>query len=218
MSYDNLIEEAFDHPEFPLIVEKMNSVYEKEKAERHKFREWLTDDVKAEFINGKTVMHSPVKRGHFSANSLLSTLLVTYVEKYNLGEVAFEKALIGMTRNDYEPDICFWKKETAVDFDDDMMICPVPDFIVEILSKSTQKHDRGVKFDDYAAHGVNEYWLVDYQKQIIEQYILAGNKYKLSGKFKATQTIESQSISGFKIMVDAIFNRKSFMEAMPGIF
>ena len=65
MNYENLIEEAFDHPDLPLIVEKMNSAYQKEKEERHKFREWLTDDVKAEFINGEIVMHSPfIKEKH----------------------------------------------------------------------------------------------------------------------------------------------------------
>ena len=38
---------------------------------------------------------------------------------------------------------------------------PAPDFIAEILSPSTDERDRGIKFEDYAAHGVGEYWLLD---------------------------------------------------------
>ena len=52
MNIDEFIEKIFARPDLPLVVEKMNSAYQKEKEERHKFREWLTDDVKAEFING----------------------------------------------------------------------------------------------------------------------------------------------------------------------
>ena len=49
---------------------------------------------------------------------------------------------------------------------------PAPDFIAEILSDSTASVDRGVKFQDYAAHGVGEYWIVDPVQQTIEQYRL----------------------------------------------
>ncbi len=38
---------------------------------------------------------------------------------------------------------------------------PAPDLIVEVLSESTEANDRGIKFEDYAAHGVVEYWIVD---------------------------------------------------------
>ena len=59
------------------------------------------------------------------------------------------------------PDICFWSKEKADGFLDDQMIFPAPDFVVEILSKSTTKNDRTIKHQDYAAHGIREYWIID---------------------------------------------------------
>lgn len=110
------------------------------------FREWLDEDKKAdcrpaEFINGEIVMHSPVKRKHWKASTLLSRILGVFTSLNNLGEIAVEKALIALTRNDYEPDICFWLKEKADVFLDDQMIFPAPDFVVEILSKSTTKND-----------------------------------------------------------------------------
>ena len=161
-----------------LIIEQARAILNDEANRRRTYREWPQDDFKAEcrpaeFINGEAIMHSPVKRRHLTASKLLENLLQNYVLVHDLGEVDTEKALVGMTRNDYEPDICFWNKETASTFDDDMMVHPAPDFIVEILSKSTASKDRatsvgGIKFEDYAAHGVREYWTIDPVRKSIE--------------------------------------------------
>lgn len=79
--------------------------------------------------------------------------------------------------------------------------------VVEILSKGTAKNDRGVKFDDYQAHRVNEYWIIDPMAKTVEQYRLGakGNTYELI--LKASQgTIECKSIMGFVIPIEAIFD------------
>jgi Uma2 family endonuclease len=52
------------------------------------------------------------------------------------------------------------------------MLFPAPDFVVEILSKGTARKDKGIKKEDYALHGVKEYWIIDPIKQTIEQYLL----------------------------------------------
>ncbi|GAB2598351.1 Uma2 family endonuclease [Spirosoma areae] len=41
------------------------------------------------------------------------------------------------------------------------MKLPAPDLVIEVLSKSTARRDRGVKFTDYAANGIAEYWIVN---------------------------------------------------------
>ena len=46
-----------------------------EKRRRQEFREWITEDVKAEFINGEMVIHSPVRRRHWKSSDFLSRLL-----------------------------------------------------------------------------------------------------------------------------------------------
>jgi len=45
-----------------------------------------------------------------------------------------------------------------------------PEFVVEIISKSTAKKDHIIKFAGYMWHGVKEYWIVDMYKQIIWVY------------------------------------------------
>ncbi len=179
MTSDALLQKILNHPQAPQLLKRVKVALEKEKRARIEFRNRLQDDEKAEFINGKIIRHTPTRRGHSAAGSHLSQLLHTFVSLYDLGELAREKALVACTRNDYLPDICFWKNEKTVDFGKDTMIHPAPDFITEILSKGTEKKDRGVKFEDYAKHGVEEYWLIDYRKEKIERYLAEDEVYVL---------------------------------------
>ncbi len=131
------------------------------KSKRIEFYNNISEQEKAEFINGAVIIHSPVMKRHNEANSNLHKLIDTFVYKHQLGFVGIEKILIQLTRNDYEPDICFFKSTKAKSFKSNQSLFPAPDFIVEVLSKGTAHRDRGIKFEDYAVHGIAEYWIVD---------------------------------------------------------
>lgn len=101
------VEKILQRPDAKLLVDKANYLLSAEYQKRMSFREWLDEDKKAdcrpaEFINGEIVMHSPVKRKHWKASTLLSRILGVFTSLNNLGEIAVEKALIALTRNDYE--------------------------------------------------------------------------------------------------------------------
>lgn len=214
-----LFHQLLDIPNLKLLLEDLHSTLIEEEKRRKEFREWLKPDVKAEFINGEIVMHSPVKRRHLHATKYLSKLLSTYVDIHNLGEVDSEKALVSLTRNDYEPDICFWKQDKATEFHDDLMIHPAPDLVIEILSKSTADRDRGIKYDDYAAHGIQEYWIIDAASQIIEVYLLDRDalQYQPPIILSVTDQLESRAVSGFQVPVLAIFDKATNLVALKNL-
>ena len=54
-----------------------------------------------------------------------------------------------------------------------------PDLVVEILSPSTAKYDKGRKMDIYGECGVKEYWLVDTANHAIEVYLPKDGRLKL---------------------------------------
>ena len=81
------------------------------------------------------------------------------------------------------------------------------DFVVEVLSDGTEHRDRGIKFNDYAAHGVAEYWIIDPQDETIEQYFLEGEVYKLHLKL-SEGLIRSKVVEGFAIEVKAVFEEE----------
>lgn len=204
----------------PLLVEAARKALEAEALRRQEFREWVEEDVKAEFINGQIVVHSPVKRRHRIASELLFQLINIFVRLKKLGEAGHEKAMVSLTRNDFEPGIAFWSKEKSAQFDDETMFHPAPDFVVEILSKKTAKNDRNIKFEDYARHGVREYWIIDPNKQVVEQYGLLtemDSSYLPYGKFVPGQDITSLAIPGFTIPVKAIFDEAVNLEALQDL-
>lgn len=48
----------------------------------------------------------------------------------------------------------------------------VPRFVMEVLSPSTEKYDRTEKKDIYREQEIDEYWIVDWEKKIVEIYNL----------------------------------------------
>jgi Uma2 family endonuclease len=162
------------------------------------------ENVKAEFINGTIIYHSPVMRRHWKVSMKVSKYLATHVDDNDLGEVGVEKVMISLTRNDYEPDIVFFSKEKASLFTKQQMHFPAPDLVVEILSDSTERNDRNIKFRDYASHGVKEYWIIDPDKNSLEQYLNTDNEFQLLHTF-TEGTLKTETVKGFHLDVRTIF-------------
>ena len=90
---------------------------------------------------------------------------------------------------------------------------PVPDLVVEVLSESTEPRDRGVKFEDFQAHGVGEYWIVDAGRAVIEQYVLRGAAFELVLK-SGSGELRSEVVPGFVVPVRAFFSAAENLAAL----
>ncbi len=213
--FDNpLLTTILAEPDAPALLVSLQNALETEQQKRHAFYAQVDENRKMEFINGEIVMQSPVTLFHNRATGRLYKLLDTYVTKHKLGIVGIEKLLIRLTRNDYEPDICFFGNEKVQALQGTTKLFPVPDFVVEVLSPSTEKTDRTTKLKDYALHQIREYWLIEPEKQYIEQYLLtANNDYELNLKAKQGK-VQSLVIEGFNLEIAAIFDDPKCDEEM----
>ena len=205
-----------NNPTAPSLVARLQTTLDAERLRRLQFYEEIDDDMKAEFINGEVIIHSPVKKEHTDATGLLYKIVDTFVRISKLGYVGYEKVMTALTRNDYEPDVVFFGNEKAKDFKKGHWKYHAPDFVVEVLSDGTEHRDRGIKFEDYEAHGVQEYWIIDPVEETIEQYFLQDGGYKLHLK-SGQGIIESRAIEGFSIEIRAIFDEKANLEALRKI-
>ncbi len=210
---DVLMEELKQKPNLKLLVNELTQLLQEEEQKRIAFYNSISESSKAEFINGEIIMHSPAKREHLGITGLLFSLMHYYVIMKNYGSVFTEIAMIQLTRNSYEPDIVFFNKEKAEKFTSGQTLFPAPDLIVEVLSPSTEKNDRGIKFTDYALHGISEYWMIDPVQKSTEQYFLQEETYLLEFKGK-TGSLSSKAIEGFTIPVQAIFEEKENIKAL----
>ncbi len=217
MLRDNeIIEPILQNLHMPELVEELNVRLKQVQLLREEFYKKIQPGDKWEFINGKIVMHSPAKEKHTVARQKLEYLLQTFVSIHELGQVRRETSLVALTRNDYLPDILFFNKQTSSNFKPNTWKYPIPDFVVEILSDGTASTGRGIKKEDYAAHGAKEYWLVDPDLQLVEQYLLDEKKkeFWLFTKKTVSDQIECKTIKDLSFPVAAIFDEKVKMQVV----
>jgi Uma2 family endonuclease len=181
-----------------------------------KFYNDITPEHKWEFINGEVIMHSPAINRHLMATKRLFALMDAHCLKKGCGEMHVEKAMTSFPRNDYEPDICFFGIAKASLIAPDTLKFPIPDLIVEVLSPSTEARDRGIKFADYASHGVREYWIIDTITESVELYRLADMAYPPVEPAK-DGLLSSDAIPGFEVPVRAIFDDEENLTALQNI-
>ncbi len=210
---DAILQPILESPSFPEYCAELNGALKAERERRHRFREELDETVKAEFINGEVFVHSPNQARHVRVRKFIASLLDAHVRKRRLGEVFDEKALVEFPRNDYEPDVIFFRSEKAAQIVGDTFFFPIPDLIVEVLSPSTEKNDRKIKFQDYARHGVEEYWIVEPKRCTIEQYLLEGARYP-SALPRREGMLQSHAIAGFSVPITSLFDEAENADAV----
>jgi Uma2 family endonuclease len=213
---DPAVETLARSPKLPRLVDELQRLLREEAGRREHFYRDLREDQKAEFINGEVIVQSPVKVKHLNATKRLLNIVGNYVDKHGLGTVFSEKALICLSRNDYEPDIVFYGNDKAGAFEPDQMKLPAPDMVVEVLSASTEKTDRGIKLEDYGEHGVGEYWIVDPDREVVEQYVLDAGRYRLESR-KDDGELHSVVVRGLHVPVRAIFDSRENLKALQQI-
>lgn len=155
---------------------------------RYTFADVLTWDEseRAEIIDGEVVMMAPPPSStHQEISMELSSQLHTYLKgkKCKVYAAPFAVRLFEMDGDNPE-DI-----DTMVEPDISIVCDPgkidkhgckgAPDMVVEILSPSTQRHDRFIKFSLYQRAGIREYWLVDPDSKTVQSFILEDGHYSV---------------------------------------
>ena len=75
------------------------------------------------------------------------------------------------------PDIAGWRRERMPVLPGDEPIRVVPDWVCEILSPSTRRHDLLVKKPYYAKVGVAYHWLIDREARTVTSYRLHSGQW-----------------------------------------
>ncbi|HKS95293.1 MAG TPA: Uma2 family endonuclease, partial [Terriglobia bacterium] len=80
-----------------------------------------------------------------------------------------------------------------------------PDLVVEILSPYRIPYDRVTKFEQYAKHGVGEYWIIDPVAETVDVYRLAGSRYDLKASLSGDQALETPLLPAWKMSLADLF-------------
>lgn len=134
-------------------------------------------EPREEIIGGKVVMMAAPSSNHNRVAGNIYTIFDLYLDGHICEPFGDHEALfLEEDTEEYQPDmmvVCDPDKVKS------KFVVGAPDLVVEVLSNSTARYDRGHKKDVYEKHGVREYWIVDPVRLSVEQYVLSEGKYVL---------------------------------------
>jgi len=81
----------------------------------------------------------------------------------------------------------------------------VPEMIIEILSPSTARHDKLLKFNKYLEAGVSEYWIVDPESKTLSVYLLKNGEY-ISRVYSEDVIVPVTALEGCEINMQSVFS------------
>lgn len=134
----------------------------------------------AEIIHGTLyVLPRPAPR-HANAASVLGGELSGPFQRGHGGPggwwILDEPELLLVPFEPMVPDIGGWRVERMPELPETAYFSIVPDWVCEVLSKSTESIDRNEKLPLYAAQGVAHVWLIDPIAKSLEVHVLGENR------------------------------------------
>lgn len=134
------------------------------------------EEPREELLNGKVFMMAGASVNHNQVSGNIYHIFRNYLKGKNCRPFG-DGVDVYLTDDDrFIPDAMIVCNKNIIKPDG---IHGAPDLIVEVLSPSTAKNDRGYKKDLYEQSGVKEYWIVDPISCSIEAYLLSNGKYTL---------------------------------------
>jgi Uma2 family endonuclease len=138
------------------------------------FLDWLTEEKRAEWVNGEIINTAPDNSEH---NDITSFLL-TIIRMTGQGKAYMEgmQTRLQQPLSRRQPDIVFISSQ-RLDIVKRTFIDGAPDLAIEVVSPDSRLRDYGDKLRDYEIAGVREYWIVDPLKENLEAYRLERGRY-----------------------------------------
>lgn len=170
------------------------------------------ENERAEIINGEAVMMAPPLTVHQEILAELARQLGNFLDgkpckvfPAPFGVRLFETDGESPENVDtlVEPDISVVCDKSKLD----RYGCRgAPDFIAEILSPSSLRHDRLVKLELYQKAGVREYWIVDPEYKSVQVFLLDASGFlRLREEYGSGDIAKVDSLDGCFIALNKVF-------------
>lgn len=132
----------------------------------------ISEDKRCELIDGVIYdMASPTRR-HQRIVVKLAHYFEAFIEEHGGScqvYVSIDTQLDKDDRTIVQPDLAVVCHEEELE----QRVWGAPEFVVEVLSKSTRNNDMTLKLHKYEGAGVKEYWIIDPEKQRVLVYLFS---------------------------------------------
>ena len=134
------------------------------------------EERREELMNGEIVAMSPATTNHNRIAFKIAVLFENHLKGKKCVPFGDGEYVFLSEKDHFVPDMMVVCDRDKIKRNG---VYGVPDLVVEVLSHSTVKNDRGYKKSVYERSGVPEYWIVDPFRKSIEVYLLKDNHYIL---------------------------------------
>lgn len=183
---------------------------------RYSYADYLTwmDDKRRELINGFIKMMSPAPRRIHQEVASSLFLIIGYQLANNPCRAYFAPFDVRLPKNPGEtsdeqvytvvqPDISVICDLSKLD---DKGCIGAPDFIIEIISPGTAKHDVEDKYHLYEKHGVKEYWIVYPESKAVSVFSLdIKGKFQMVGMYADDSVIKVNIFENISVDLKTVF-------------
>lgn len=171
----------------------------------------LPDDggwTRYEVIDGELFATRAPHIRHQGAAGKLHLRLELWSEQTELGSAFQAPGVIFSPTDAVIPDVVWISRDRlAQGIDAAGHLVVAPELMVEILSPGelNERRDKGVKLKLYSLHGVQEYWIVNWQLQTLEIYRRQDAYLQLAATLLPEDTLTSPLLPGFSAAIAQIF-------------
>jgi Uma2 family endonuclease len=142
---------------------------------------------------------------HQARVAFLYAALHAFVSARNLGKVRFAPLRLRLRAGTFrEPDVLFLS--AARDHLRGEQYWSGADLVMEVVSDDDRRRDLVTKRHEYAAAGIDEYWIVDAREQRITVLRRNGERYAEHGSFGRSQEATSACLLGFAVAVSSVLD------------
>jgi Uma2 family endonuclease len=151
--------------------------------------EALPADVRGEIIDGVLyTMTRPGMRHQYTAGEVFVDLRIPFGRGRGAPGgwwIVLEPGIeLSNTSPEVSPDLAGWRRDRLPALPrDDESIRIVPDWVCEVLSKNTRRHDLGTKMPSYARAGISYAWIVDVGARLVTAHRLEAGRWVTIGTY-----------------------------------
>ncbi len=179
---------------------------------------WTTRDLDAlpddggwkryEIIDGELFVTRAPHIRHQGVAGKLHVRLEIWSEQTGLGNAFQTPGVIFTPTDAVIPDVVWISRERLGNgVDEAGHLIVAPELMIEVLSPGelNEQRDKEVKLKLYSLHGVQEYWITNWQLKTLEIYRRDQAQLKLVGTLLESDSLSSPLLPGFSVAIAQIF-------------
>lgn len=160
------------------------------------------DHTIAEVVDGQLHLHPRPAGCHTAVASALGEELGPPFKRGRGGPggwIILDEPELHLGNDILVPDVAGWRRERLPGIGNEAYFDLAPDWVCEVLSPKTEKHDRVAKLRVYAREAVKYAWLVNPAQRILEVFRLHDDKWLVLGVHSDDERVRAEPFDAIEL-------------------